>query len=167
MAEISIDGKLIVLTERPKHRAVISVENIMTDWMMGNIDVKSLNLNEGASIEDTLKQAMLQNSNVVAKVTKMQQTLELDKTIILATGYTLKELDDLKDDMYEDDYHRLFNASVHALGGTAEDFLDAYTSSTPSKKQVQEDLILEEKMMEMMAPLTDRITQLELAGKAL
>jgi hypothetical protein len=121
---ITISGKEIELNERPKHKAVMQVHDIMTEWLMSKVDMTGYSPNE--NIESVMKKAMVKNPKLTIEVSQMQLTLERDQTIMLSTGFSYKELSELKDEMYEDDYHALFEKSRTAIGGTANDFFEAY-----------------------------------------
>lgn len=152
MANITINGKDIHLHERVKHTAVMEVQNLMTTWVLENIDIKSLNLTEKDSVENMIKQAMLVNPDIVSTIKGVQDTLSIDQTILLSTRMSLKELAALKTDMYEDDYINLFKASKEALGGTAEDFFVVYDSSTPLN-QTEELIQAMDRVTEMVSEM--------------
>jgi hypothetical protein len=125
---ITISGKEIELNERPKHKAVMQVQNIMTEWLMENIDLS--NLAPSTSIEEALQQSLVSNPALAVSVNQMQQTLQIDQTIMLATGFSYKELNALKDEVFEDEYQQLYEGACKALGGNASDFFGAYSSGS-------------------------------------
>jgi len=133
MANIVINGTDIDLHERPKHSAVMAVQNFMTDWLLSRIDVAALDLDAGTDLESTIKQAMVVDPTLLQELTLMQKTLAIDQTIILSTGLTTKELTALKDDMYEDEYMNLYERAKEALGGDAADFFGRYVTNMTSK----------------------------------
>jgi hypothetical protein len=133
MTTITINDREIELHARPKHAAVVKVQNLMTEWLMSKID--TTNLDSSLSIEVALQQAVVVNPELMKAATEMQQTLELDQTIMLATNMECRALEKLKETMYEDEYIGLFEASCEAMGGSANDFFGIYYSGIHSMKQ--------------------------------
>lgn len=133
MSTITINGREIELNARPKHAAVVKVQNLMTDWLMSQIDTS--NMDQSVSIEVALQKAVIQDRDLTQKVTEMQQTLEIDQTIILSTGMEYSELVELKNSIYEDEYVGLFEAACKAIGGTANDFFGLYYSGIRSMRK--------------------------------
>ena len=131
--KITISGIDIELHKRPKHAAVVKVQNLMTEWLMSKID--TTNLDSSLSIEVALQQAVVADPKLMKAATEMLQTLELDQTILLATNMEYGELEKLKETVYEDEYIGLFEASCEAMGGTANDFFEIYYSGIHSMKK--------------------------------
>ena len=125
---ITISTKKIKLYEHPKHRAVQQVQDIMTTWMLGKVDMSTIDQN--MELEDAIKQALIKDPKLAAEITSMQRTLPLDQTIMLATNMDYKELQVLADDITEAEYIQLYKESKTAIGGTANDFFGVYTTDT-------------------------------------
>lgn len=126
--EIEIAGRILELHEKPKHRAVKSARNIMRDWALRNLPLDRFGPND--KIDELIKQEMAVNRDVAISIVDINETIEDDQTIMLATGLTYQELCELKNELYEDEYVLLLEKSKEAIGGTASDFFEnSYTGS--------------------------------------
>ena len=123
---ILINGTEIELNEHPKHSAVQQVQDIMTGWMIDKIEMSSIDT--GMPMEDAIKAALLSDPGLATEIASLQRTLPFDQTIMLATTMSYKELQGLLDDVTEAEYRELYEASKLAIGGSAEDFFDYYSS---------------------------------------
>lgn len=129
---ITINRKEIELYEQPKHRAVLQVQDIMTTWMMEKVDMSKLDPN--VALEDAIKQALMTNPNLATEIAPMQRMLPFDQTIMLATNMSYGELQNLTNDVTEAEYRELYKGSMDAIGGTADDFFDYYSSGMSGTK---------------------------------
>lgn len=131
MKPMNINGMEITFDERPKHKSVIAARGIMTGEMLKLIDMKDIDPNKDVSAFMTEK--LESDPAIVTKLTDLKAEVELDQTIILATGLAYSTLAELKEEMYAEDFVELYDKSVKALGGkTAEDFFSIYPTSTSS-----------------------------------
>lgn len=129
---ITINGKDIELHERPKHRAVLQVQGIMTTWMIDKVEMSSIH--PEIPMEEALKEILLSNPELATEIASMQCTLQFDQTIMLSTNMSYSELQELNNEITEADYRELYEASRDAIGGTAEDFFDYYSSGMSGTK---------------------------------
>lgn len=120
--EIALTDWTIKLDEKPRHKSVVAAQNILVEWLLGNVDIQ--NLDQSATIEDTLKHAIQADPRLATELLQLERSLDEKQTIILATGMTFKKFKQLEDTIYEDDYRKLYDACVNALGGTAADFFE-------------------------------------------
>ena len=128
MKPITIDGYKIEFTGRPKHRAVVAARGIMTEETLKILDIKDIDPSKPMS--EYINEKMAEDSTVMEKLTAISADLPVDQTIILATGLDYDTLQELKDEMYAEDFVELYEKSVKALGGkTAEDFFSIYPTS--------------------------------------
>lgn len=129
-----IAGKEIELIGRPKHRSVIQAQDIMTDWLLKTVDTNDID--QTVPLEVALQRAIVANPKHTMVISQMQQTLAIDQTIMLATGMEYHEIMELREDIYEDEYHDLYSKSREAIGGTAQDFFERYTTNMSLKQLV-------------------------------
>lgn len=129
---ITINSKEIELYEQPKHLAVLQVQDIMTTWMMEKVDMSKLDPN--IALEDAIKQALMTNPDLAIEIAPMQRMLPFDQTIMLSTNMSYGELQKLNDEITEAEYRELYKESRDAIGGTAEDFFDYYSSGMSGTK---------------------------------
>ncbi len=142
MVPMTINGMKILFVERPKHRAVVAVRDIMTSEILKLIDVSDLDGSK--SVEEALTEKVMSNPDVASKLSELQAEIEIDQTIILGTDLDYSTLQELKDDMYSDDFIELFNKAKEAMGGkTAEDFFNTYPTNINSRKK---DMMLKNAM---------------------
>lgn len=125
---MNIAGKEIEFDERPRHKSVVAVQNLMTDWLLKNIDLE--NIDGGLPIEAAMKQQVLRNPTLLLEVQELEASLAIDQTIMLSTSMTYKELKILKDTLYEDEYLKMYDISMEALGGSADSFFEIYDSDS-------------------------------------
>ena len=144
MIPMTINGMKITFVERPKHRAVVAVRDIMTSEILKLIDVSDLDGSK--SVEEALTEKVMSNPDIASKLSELQAEMEIDQTIILGTDLDYSTLQELKDDMYSDDFIELFNKAKEVMGGkTAEDFFNAYPTNINSRKK---DMMLKKAMQE-------------------
>lgn len=152
MSTITIAGRDIELHTRPKHAAVVKVQNLMTDWLMNRIDTS--NMDSKIPIEVALQQAVISDSSLTQKVTEMQKTLEIDQTIMLATCMEYQELSALISTAYEDEYFELYEASKDIMGATSTDFFEAYTLSMSLTKLLLKKAEVEEYLKQLQLKIS-------------
>lgn len=134
MIPMTISGMTVTFNERPKHRAVVAVRDIMTSEILKLVDVTKLDGSK--SVEEALTEKVMGDPEVAAKLSELQAEMEIDQTIILGTDLDYSTLQELKGDMYSDEFIELFNKAKEAMGGkTAEDFFNAYPTNTNSRAQ--------------------------------
>ena len=134
MTTISINNREIKLHARPKHKAVMQAQNIMTDWLMKTVDTN--NVDSSVPLEVALQRAIVADPKHTLAVAQIQQTLQIDQTIMLATGMEYQDIQELREDIYEDEYHELHSKSQDVIGGTAADFFECYTTNMSLKQLV-------------------------------
>lgn len=136
MKPMTINDLKVTFTERPKHRDVMAARNIMTDEIMKMVDIK--NVDPSKNISDYLKEQISSKPELATKLSNLKTDLEVDQTIILATDLDYSTLQELKDEIYADDFIKLYEKSKEALGGkSAEDFFSIYPSSTDLSRNNQ------------------------------
>jgi hypothetical protein len=87
-------------------------------------------------ISDFLKDKISEDPDMIVKLSNLKSDLSIDQTIILATGLEYSTLQEIKEDMYADEFIDLFEKSKESLGGkTAEDFFAIYPTSMTSKEE--------------------------------
>jgi len=129
MKPMTINDMKVKFTERPKHRSVMEARNIMTKEIMKMVDIK--NVDPSKSISDYLKEQIASDPNIAIKLSNLKTDLEVDQTIMLATDLDYSTLQEVKDEIYADEFIELYEKSKEALGGkTAEDFFNIYPTNT-------------------------------------
>lgn len=129
MKPMNIGGMTITFNERPKHKAVVAARGIMTREILKLLDISEIDPSKGVS--DALKEKISENPELASDLSVLQGEIGIDQTIILATGIDYSTLQELKEDMFADEYIELVEKSKEALGGkTAEDFFAIYPTST-------------------------------------
>jgi hypothetical protein len=129
MKPMNINGMEITFDERPKHKSVVAARGIMTGEMLKLIDIK--NIDPTKDVSAFMADKLEKDPDIVTKLADLKAEIELDQTIILATGLDYSTLVELKEEMYADDFVALYEKSTKALGGkTAEDFFSIYPTST-------------------------------------
>lgn len=126
-----IGDREIEFDERPRHKSVVAVQNLMTNWLLANIDLKDID--NSLRVEVGLRQQIFKNPTLLIAVEEMEASMEIDQTIMLSTTMTYKELVALKEDLYEDEYLQMYEASKSAIGGSAKDFLKVYDTDSKSR----------------------------------
>lgn len=145
---ILINGQEIELHEHPKHRAVQQVQDIMTGWMIDKIEMSSID--PGMPMEDAIKASLMRDPGLATEISSLQRTLPFDQTIMLATNMSYKELQGLTDEITEDEYRELYEASKLAIGGSADDFFGYYSSGmSGTQMTVQVDQIVDPSQLEI------------------
>lgn len=128
MKPMTINGLEITFDERPKHKSVTAARGIMTGEILKLIDIKNIDLTQ--DVMEFMSVKMEEDPEMVTKLSNMKSEIELDQTIILATGLDYSTLVELKEEMFADEFVELYEKSKKALGGkTAEDFFSIYPSS--------------------------------------
>lgn len=128
---ISIAGRIFELHEKPKHRSVKSANNIMRDWALRNLPLDRIDPSK--ELDKIIQQEMETNRDIAISVVDINEALEDDQTIMLATGLTYQELCKLKDELYEDEHKLLLEKSKDAIRGSASDFLENSGTGSNSK----------------------------------
>lgn len=134
-------GQELTLSARVKHKYVRRVQNIMTEWMMNNLDMKTL-MESGdggeASMSTLLQNAIMADPQMALKIQDLENSMILDQTIILASGIEHSVLLELKEEAYEDEYIELYEKCRELLGGNANDFFEVYRigSTSPRNKRM-------------------------------
>jgi hypothetical protein len=129
MKPMNIDGVTVNFNERPKHKAVVAARGLMTREIMKLLDITDIDPTQGVS--EALKAKLEENPELTSELAAVQSELSTDQTIILATDLDYSTLQELKEDMYADDFVELYNKSKEAMGGkTAQDFFAIYPTST-------------------------------------
>ena len=142
--QYTISGHTVDLIERPKHSAVMRVQGLITEWMMSKIDVT--NLEPTLGIEDALQAAILKEPGMAQELSQLQQTMEIDQTILLASNMTIAQLTAIKTEAYEDEYIEFYDAAVDALGGSANSFFENYNINIRSRRRDKRVEVAVEKM---------------------
>jgi hypothetical protein len=128
MKSMTINDYEVTFTGRPKHKAVVAARSIMTEETLKILDITDIDPTK--PMADYIKDKMTEDPAVMEKLTAISADLPVDQTIILATGLTYATLQELKEDIYADDFIELYEKSMKALGGkTAEDFFAIYPTS--------------------------------------
>lgn len=129
MKPMIINGMEISFNERPKHKSVTAARGIMTRELMKLLDVSDIDPTKGVS--DALNTMIVENPELASHISALQSELELDQTIMLSTELQYSTLQELKEEMYADEFIKLYEKSMEALGGkSAEDFFAIYPTST-------------------------------------
>lgn len=130
-------GQELTLSARVKHKYVRRVQNIMTEWMMNNLDMKTL-MESGdggeASMSTLLQNAIMADPQMALKIQDLENSMILDQTIILASGIEHSVLLELKEEAYEDEYIELYEKCRELLGGNANDFFEVYRIGSTSHR---------------------------------
>lgn len=128
MKSMTINDYKVEFTGRPKHKAVVAARGIMTEETLKILDITDIDPSK--SMGDYISEKMAEDSTVMEKLTAISADLPVDQTIILATGLSYDTLQEIKEDIYAEDFVELYEKSVKALGGkTAEDFFSIYPTS--------------------------------------
>jgi len=135
---MNINGCEINFNERPKHKSVTAARGIMTRELMKLLDVSDIDPTKGVS--DALNKMIVEDPELASHISALQSELEIDQTIMLSTELQYSTLQELKEEMYADEFIELHEKSMEALGGkSAEDFFSIYPTSTNfQRSQVQE-----------------------------
>jgi len=134
MKPMNINGFEITFTERPKHKSVVAAKGIMTTELLNMMDLSEVDPTKG--ISDFLKDKISEDPDMIVKLSNLKSDLSIDQTIILATGLEYSTLQEIKEEMYADEFIDLFEKSKESLGGkTAEDFFAIYPTSMTSKEE--------------------------------
>ena len=84
---------------------------------------------------EAVQEMIAADPTFTAKLESAKTTVEIDQTIMLATGLEYNALCMLRDEMYEDQYIEMYEKSKESLGGKcASDFFGFYPSNTISKE---------------------------------
>lgn len=128
MKSININGIEINFSERPKHRSVTAARGIMTAEVMKLVDIATIDPSKNLS--DFIQEMISNDPMIAVQMAALKDDLNLDQTIILATGLEYSTLQELKDEMYSDEFIDLYNKSKKTLGGkTADDFFSIYPTN--------------------------------------
>jgi len=147
--KFTFGGQELNLSPRVKHKYVRRAQNLMTEWMLQNIDMTSI-LNAGgkeeASMNELLHTAIMEKPNLAIEIQDIENSIILDQTIMLASGLDYPVLVGLKEEAYEDEYIELYEKCSELLGGNANDFFEVYlTGSTPKQRKTRTPRKLVEK----------------------
>lgn len=135
--DFSINGQMVSLSSRVKHKTVRKTQNIMTDWMLTHIDLETLVASgeQGeASIGEMLKAAITANPKLASEIQDLENSMILDQTIMLASNLDHSVLLEIKENAYEDEYIGLYEKSCELLGGNANNFFDVYRTGLTSRQ---------------------------------
>lgn len=134
---MKINDTEITFNTRPKHGAVSAVRTLETMVLQQFIDVTTLDQN--TDIQTLVMDMMKTNPKFKDAMMDMQASKHIDQTIMLSAevdgkAITYQKLQELKAEMYEDEYLTLFEKSKEALGGKeAEDFFAIYRGGIDSR----------------------------------
>lgn len=136
--QVKINGHVIDLTSRPKHKAVKAVQNVLTDFVLSQVKITKEMVSSPEEIDNTVQRAMTDDPELMSKISELEMSLLADQTIMLASGLNYNELRSISDDSFEDEYRELYEKSVEVLGGTATSFFCIYeqdlsSEATPKK----------------------------------
>lgn len=142
MSELSytIAGTVLKLSARVKHKHVRRAQNLMTDWMLKNIDmtiIMSASDGKEASMSEMLQAAILAKPQLAADIQDLENSMAIDQTIMLASGLDHSILMELKEEAYEDEYIGLYEKCFKLLGGDANSFFEVYRSGLISDQRVK------------------------------
>ena len=131
-------GQELELSPRVKHKYVRRAQNLMTEWMLQNVDMKTLinsGNNEEASMSEMLQAAIMEKPNLAMDIQDIENSIIIDQTIMLASGLDHVVLIGLKEEAYEDEYIELYEKCSELLGGNANDFFEVYRTGLTSKQR--------------------------------
>ena len=131
-------GRELTLSSRVKHKYVRRAQNLMTEWMMQNVDVAALisaGNNEEASMSEMLRGVIMEKPKLAMEIQDIENSIILDQTIMLASGLDYAVLIELKEEAYEDEYIELYKTCSKLLGGNANDFFEVYRTGLTSKRK--------------------------------
>ncbi len=134
---MDIEGKQITFDSRPKHGAVMAARSIETSVIEQYVDITTIDMN--GDMQSFVKQAMAENPELKTVMMNLQASKHIDQTILLAVRVdgkiiNYRELQQLKDEMYEDEYITMFEKSKEALGNKeAKDFFAIYRGGIDSQ----------------------------------
>ncbi len=118
----------IQIYEKPRHRSVIRTQNIVRDWQLRNIPL--CELDQAKPVDTAVEEYLKGNGDILADFLDFQGTVETYQTIMLATTLTLREIQQLDDEVESDEFDAFVERCRDAIGGGASDFFD--TSRTDS-----------------------------------
>jgi len=128
MKPMNINGIKIEFNERPKHKSVVAARGIMTQELMKMVDMSEVD--PSAGVAEYIQSQIAEKPEIVERLGELQADVSIDQTIILATNLQYTTLQDMKEDMYADEFIELYEKSKKALGGKdAEDFFNIYPTS--------------------------------------
>jgi len=130
-------GNILKLSSRVKHKYVRRAQNLMTDWMLKNIDMTVImEASDGkeASMSEMLQAAILAKPQLAADIQDLENSMIIDQTIMLASGLEHEVLIELKEEAFEDEYIELYEKCQKLLGGNANHFFEVYRTGSISAR---------------------------------
>ena len=131
-------GQELNLSPRVKHKYVRRAQNLMTEWMLRNIDMTAIMGTESkneASMNEMLHTAIMEKPDLAIEIQDIENSIILDQTIMLASGLDYVVLTELKEEAYEDEYIELYEKCSDLLGGNANDFFEVYLTGSTLKQR--------------------------------
>ena len=131
-------GQELNLSPRVKHKYVRRAQNLMTEWMLQNVDMATImSTGDGgeASMSEMLQAAILAKPQLAGDIQDIENSIIIDQTIMLASGLDHVVLIKLKEEAYEDEYIELYEKCSELLGGNANDFFEVYRTGLTSKQR--------------------------------
>lgn len=116
----TIGGKSFELHENPKHRAVKNARNYLRDWALQTLDLEKLDT--GKEIDEAIREMIRKDSSKAVDVINMEEEMNTDQTIMLATNKSLKQIEKLKDQLSYQEFNELFEKCKEAIGSDAAGF---------------------------------------------
>jgi len=110
--------------KQPLHRDVKALRKLQKEVLFETLPLDKLDMGKGT--EEDIMRVLSQSPTALAAFTDAMEELEYVGTIMLATGFSPEIIDELDEDKFQEH----FEASKAALGGTAGNFLTAYTPAT-------------------------------------
>ncbi len=110
--------------EKPKLASVERAQGVLMDWLLKNIDLQNMDISQ--DVEASMKTAILEQPELLPKLAMMERNLGADQTIMLATGMTHAEVQELRDDIAYEEWRNLLTKAEEVVGGSAADFFERW-----------------------------------------
>jgi len=136
----------IPLTNKPTHGSVQRIRQIDVDWMIlrfGLRKIQSLyNSGPGIDVEESvckLIESSSEDSALELEFVKLQNNLGEYQTIMLATGWPLKQMLDFSENAPDAEYQDLLKRCIETLGGNVADFFGGSGSGSACPEKPLEE----------------------------
>jgi len=113
---------------KPKLASVERAQGVLMEWLLKNIDLQSVDIS--TDVEASMKSAILKQPDLLPKLAALERNLSADQTIMLATGMTHAEIQELREEIAYEDWRALLAKAEEVVGGSAADFFERWSIDT-------------------------------------
>lgn len=130
--------------EKPRHGSVKRAQNVTRDWQLQNLPMKDMDPQKG--VDDAIGDFLKENGEYLARFINFQESAQDYQTIMLATTLTLRDIQNLEDEISQEDWGDLLDKCKDAIGGDAVSFFGRSTTDSSLMMEVTDTATVSESL---------------------